>query len=103
MDYSNFKKKFADALNKHAPKKIKTLRGKQKPHINKRIRKAISKRLQLKKANKTQNVTDVSNYKRKRNYLVKLSSQCKTDKNYSGKVVNHTFQMNTLLENQKLN
>ena len=36
------------------------------------------KRLQLKnKVNKTRNVMDVSNYKKRRNYLVKLNNQCK--------------------------
>ena len=33
-----------DTLNKHAPKKIKTFRGNQKPHVNKTLRKAIMKR-----------------------------------------------------------
>ena len=57
-----------------------TFRGNQKPHINKTLRKAIMKRSQLKnKANKTQNATDVSNYKRQRNYIVKLNNQCKKD------------------------
>ena len=73
---SNFE--FIDTLNKHAPKKIKTFRGNQKRHINKTLRKAIMKRSQLKnKANKTRNVTDVSNYKSQRNYIVKLNNQCK--------------------------
>ena len=79
-DYPDFEKKFIDTLNKHAPKKIKTFRGNQKPHINKTLRKAIMKRSQLKnKANKTRNATDVSNYKRQRNYVVKLNDQCKKD------------------------
>ena len=79
-DYLDFKKKFIDTLNKHAPKKIKIFRGNQKPHIKKTLRKAIMKRSQLKnKANKTRNATDVSNYKRQRNYLVKLNNQCKKD------------------------
>ena len=68
-DYSDFETKFIDTLNKHAPKKIKTFRGNQKPHINKTLRKAIVKRSQLKnKGSKTGNATDVSNYKRQRNY-----------------------------------
>ena len=79
-DYSDFEKKFIDTLNKHAPKKIKTFRGNQKPHINKTLRKAIMKRTQLKnKGNKARNATDVSNYKRQRNYVVKLNNQCKKD------------------------
>ena len=35
------------------------------------------KRSQLKnKANKTRNATDILNYKKQRNYVVKLNSQC---------------------------
>ena len=75
VDYSNFKKKFIDTLNKHSPKKIKTFRGNQKPRINKTLRKAIKKRLQLNNnGNKTRNATDVSYYKKQRNYVVKLNN-----------------------------
>ena len=73
-DYSDFEKKFIDTLNKHAPKKMKTFRGNQKPHINKTLHKDRKN-----KANKTRNATDVSNYKKQKNYVVKLNSQCKTD------------------------
>ena len=56
----DFKKKLLDTLNKHAPKKIRTFRGNQKPRINKTLRKAIMKRSQLKnKASKTRNATHV--------------------------------------------
>ena len=80
QDYSGFEKKFVAALNKHAPKKIKTFRGNQKPHINKTLRKAIMKRSQLKnKANKTRNATYILNYKKQRNYVVKSKNQCKKD------------------------
>ena len=34
---SDFKKRFPDALNKQAPKKIKIYRGNQKPNINKTL------------------------------------------------------------------
>ena len=79
-DYSGFEKKIIDTLNKHAPKKIKTFRGNQKPHINKTLGKAIMERSQLKnKANKTRNATDTLNYKKQRNYVVKLNNQCKKD------------------------
>ena len=79
-DYSDFEKEFIATLNNHAPKKSKTFRGNEKPHINKTLRKAIMKRSQLKnKANKTRNTADVSNYKKQRNYVVKLNNQCKKD------------------------
>ena len=51
-DYSDFEKKFVDTLNNYAPKKIKTFRGNQKPHIKKALRKAIMKRSQLTKQTK---------------------------------------------------
>ena len=67
--------KILTTLDKHVPKKIKTIRGNQKPHINKTLRKAIMKRSQLKnKGNKTRNAADVSDYKKQRNYVVKLNS-----------------------------
>ena len=79
-DYSDFEKKIIDTLNKHAPKKIKTFPGNQKPHLNKALRKAIMKRSQLKnKAKKTRNATDVLNHKKQRNYVVKLNNQNKKD------------------------
>ena len=31
------------------------------------------------KANKTRNATDISNYKKQRNYVAKLNNQCKKD------------------------
>ena len=79
MDYSEFKKKLIDTLYKHAPKKIKIFWDNKKAS-HKTVCKAIMKRLQLKnKANKSQNSTDISNYKKQRNYAVKLNNQCKKD------------------------
>ena len=67
MDYSDFEKKNTDTLKKHAPRKIKTFRGNQKPHISKTLLKAIMKRSQLKnKANKTRKAADVLNYKKQK-------------------------------------
>ena len=78
--YSDFEKKITDTLNNHAPKKIKTFQGNQKPHINKTLHNAIMKRLQLKnKANKARNTTDILNHKKQRKYVVKLNNQCKKD------------------------
>ena len=65
-------------LNKHAPKKKKILRGNNKPHLNKTLRKAIMTRSRLKnKADKTKNPTDINNYKKQRNYVVKLNKTAK--------------------------
>ena len=68
-----FQEKITGTLNKHAPKKIKTFWGNQKPDVNETLRKAIMKRWQLKNnAKKPRNVTDGSHYKRQRNYIVRL-------------------------------
>ena len=62
--YDKFEYILTSKLNKHAPKKRKWVRGNQKPHINKELRKAIMKRSRLKnKANKTKKPTDIRNFK----------------------------------------
>ena len=51
--------------NSHAPKKVKVLRGNHKPHLNKKLRKAIMERSRLKnKANKSKQPTDIASYKK---------------------------------------
>ena len=68
-----------ETLDKHAPKKTKIFRRDHKLHIIK-TRKAIMKRSQLKNnANKTKDHKDILKYKKQRNYVVKLNSQCKED------------------------
>ena len=46
--YDNFETIFEQILNHHAPIKERLIRGNNKPHITKRLRKAIMKRSQLK-------------------------------------------------------
>ena len=61
--YDEFDRKFTAVLNKHAPKKKKSLRGNQKPHINKTLRHEIMKRSKLKnKGNKTENPSHIKNH-----------------------------------------
>ena len=61
-------------LNTHVPKKTKFLRGNQKPHVDKNLRKAIMKRSQLKdKASRTKQLEDITKYKKQRNLVVKLN------------------------------
>ena len=56
-------------------RKLRHFEAIKKPHINKRLRKAIMKRSQPKnKANKSPNATGVSNYKKQRNYVVELNN-----------------------------
>ena len=72
--YGNFEKSFENVLNAHAPKKAKCLRGNQKPHVDKNLRKAIMKRSQLKnKANRTKQLEHITKYKKQRNLVVKLN------------------------------
>ena len=74
-----FEKTFENVLNAHAPKKIKFLRGNQKPHVDKNLHKAIMKRSQLKdKANRTKNLENITKYKKQRNLVVKLNRESKT-------------------------
>ena len=71
--------KIENVLNAHAPKKTKFLRGNQKLHVDKNLRKAIKKRSQLKnKANKTKTLEDITKYKKQRNLVVKLNRESKT-------------------------
>ena len=77
--YENFQKTFENVLNAHAPKKTKFLRGNQKPHVDKNLRKAIMKRSQLKnKANRTKKLGHITKYKKQRNLVVKLNRESKT-------------------------
>ena len=55
---------------------LKKEMGNNKPHINKELRKAIMRRSRLKnKANKTKKPTDISDFKKQRNYFVNLNKQ----------------------------
>ena len=59
-----FKNNFVSILDKHAPKKTKNLRGNQKSHFNKNLRKQIMIKSCLKnKANKSKNPSDIVKFK----------------------------------------
>ena len=76
--YENFEKTFVNVLDAHAPRKTKVLRGNQKPHVDKNLRKAIMKRSKLKnKANRTKLQDDIAKYKKQRNLVVKLNRDSK--------------------------
>ena len=78
--YDAFDNYFTSILNKHAAKKKKVLRGNEKPHMNKYLRRAIMKRSKLKnKANKTKHPLDIVNYKKQRNYVTKLNKTAKLE------------------------
>ena len=72
--YKHFEKTFINVLDAHAPRKTKVLRGNQKPHVDKNLRKAITKRSKLKnKAIRTKLQEDIAKYKKQRNLVVKLN------------------------------
>ena len=64
------------AMEKYAPCKKRIIRGNNKPHVSKILRKAIIKRSRLKNIfNRTRNINDYINYKKQRNYVVNLNKQ----------------------------
>ena len=73
IDYQNFTEKVTKLLDKHAPLKIKNIRGNQGSFMNKELSKAIMKRSSLKtKYLKNRNNENRKNYKKQRNLCVKL-------------------------------
>ena len=67
-------------LEKHAPRKAKLMRGNNKAHMNKALRKEIMHRSKLRNiANKTKNPIDYENYKKQRNKCVFLNKKSKKD------------------------
>ena len=78
--YNAFDNYFTSCLDKHAPKRKKALRGNEKLHMNKNLKRAIIKRSKLKnKADKTKNPFDIMNYKIQRNYVTKLNKTAKLE------------------------
>ena len=75
-NYESFENVFVIVLDRHAPRKTKILRGNQKPHAAKNLRKAIMKRSELQsKANRTKRPKDISDYKKQRNHVVRLNKE----------------------------
>ena len=111
-NYESFENVFVTVLDRHAPRKTKILRGNQKPHVNKNLRKAIMKRSELKsKANRTKRPNDISDYKKQRNLVVTLNREelsilkfwkHRKTLNHFGTSVNPIFLTNMPMENQKL-
>ena len=67
-------------LEKHAPTKTKTVRGNDKAHMNKNLRKAIMHRSKLKNiADKTNEPLDIQRYKKQRNVCVYLNKKAKRE------------------------
>ena len=59
-NFDVYEKPFTSAINSDSPKEAKVLRGNHKPHLNKKLRKAIKYISRLKKkANKPKHSTDI--------------------------------------------
>ena len=77
-NYNDFEYMYTSILDRHAPFKKKVIRGNNKPHCSKELRKAIMKRSRLKNiSRKTGNSEDRQAYKKQRNIVVKLNSKQK--------------------------
>ena len=64
--YGNFESIFMNTLEANAPTKKKIVRGNNKPHMSRTLRRAIMKRLNLKTiANKTKREDDIRNIRTK--------------------------------------
>ena len=75
-DFDCFDNILENTLNWHAPVKTKIVRGNNKPHISKSLRKAIMVRSKLKNiANKTGHPDDISKFKRQRNRVVNINKK----------------------------
>ena len=71
--FSDFQKIFLNVLDRHAHYKTRVIRGNNKSHINKTLRKAIMKRSKLKNiANSSRCVEDYDRYKKQRNHVCNL-------------------------------
>lgn len=77
-DFTLFNLSLEKVLDAHAPKKKRSVRGNQKHHMTKTLRKAIMRRSFLKnKANKTGDPYFDNLYKKQRNYVVNLNKKAK--------------------------
>ena len=72
--YDCFEKCFSSKHNKYAPRKTKCVKGNNKSHMNKFLRRAIMKRSKLKnKTNKTKYPVDIKIYKKKTTLQVQIN------------------------------
>ena len=77
-NYDFFEFVFSSVLDKHAPWKKKFIRGNEKPHMNKALKKAIMKRSKLWNIYcKSKHLPDLLAYKEQRNFVTKLNKKTK--------------------------
>lgn len=76
--YEIFEVIFEMVLNRHAPQKNKMIRGNEKPHMDKALKKAIMKRSQLKNVYKRSKCSsDWNAYKKQRNLVTNLNKKAR--------------------------
>ena len=76
--HAAFENNFVSISDKHAPKKTKILRGNQKSHFNKNLRKQIIIRSRLKnRGNKSKNPIDIVKFNRQRNLVINVNKRTK--------------------------
>ena len=76
--YQSFESLIVHVLEKHAPTKKATIRGNNKRHVSKELRKEIMHISRLKNiANKSGKPEDIQRYKQQRNKVVRLNKSAK--------------------------
>ena len=82
---SEFENVFVKTLNEHAPLKTGLVKGNNKPHVTKEVRKAMMWKTKLRKiANKSGSECDIKRCRAQRNVVVKTNKDAK--KTYYSKV-----------------
>jgi len=77
-NYETFEFLFEAVLDRHAPVKSKMIRGNEKPHMNKELKKEIMKRSRLRNIYKqSKNASDLRAYRLQRNLVTKLNKTAK--------------------------
>eukprot|EP00111_Clytia_hemisphaerica_P009537 TCONS_00027955-protein len=80
-EIDDFENKFVDVLDRHGPRKTRMIRGNEKPHINRTLRKAIMERSRLRNIyHRSNSFSDMRAYHKQRNYVCSLNRKIK--KNY---------------------
>ena len=79
LNYDNFELVFTSVLDKHAPWRTKIIRGNEKPHMNKVLKKEIMKRTRLWNIYyfNGRNPSDHDAYRKQRNLVTKLNKRIK--------------------------
>ena len=85
---------YTSKLNENAYSKARFIRGNSKSHFNKILRKAILKRSTLRNlTNKTQNSTDIQNFDKEQEIVIKKTISDKYTLFFLIKIIRMEFQM----------